>query len=219
MLGRLGLGLPIASAVVLAFVLAGPLAAASSQEPETFAQLVAAAKLVALVSVAGDSDTGFVLTVEQVLKGQAGPRLAYPGPQPITALEPGWSEVVIAFDDPTTLDFRAGTTVWHVGPDGRIDPEGYQQLPGLPPTLTALLAYFASPGPSTAGTTSPCGSVAGTTSPCGSGATTGPGGSGAGTTGPGGSALPLAVALLAVCVSLLVAWRLVIRSKRLRPRE
>jgi hypothetical protein len=183
MLSRLRLSLAVASSMILALVLANPLAAASSQQPVTFAQRVAEAKLIALVAVTGDSNTGFVLTVEQVLKGQAGAQLVYPGPQFVTALESGWTEVVIAFDDPSTLDFRAGTTVWHVASDGRIDPEGYQQFP-------AMLAYFAPPATSTEDTSS-----------C------------------QGSGFPLGPALLAISVSLAVAWRLVRRPKRVLSRQ
>jgi hypothetical protein len=190
MLSRLRLSLAVASSMILALVLASPLAAVSSQQPVTFAQCIAEAKLVALVSVAGDSNSGFIVTVEKVLKGQAGVQLVYPGPQLITALEPGWTEVVIAFDDPTTLDFRAGTTVWHVASDGRVDPEGYQQFPGLPPTLTAMLAYFAPPATSTEDTPS-----------------------------RQGSGFPLAPALLAISGSLAVVWRLVGRPKRVLSRQ
>jgi hypothetical protein len=190
MLSRLRLSLAVASTMILALVLASPLTAASSQQPVTFAQRVAEAKLIALVSVSGDSNSGFVLTVEKVLKGQASAQLVYPGPQLITALEPGWTEVVIAFDDPVTLDFRAGTIAWHVASDGRIDPEGYQQFPGLPPTLTAMLAYFAPPATSTEDTSS-----------------------------RQGSGFPLAAALLAISVSLVVAWGLVGRRKRVLARQ
>jgi hypothetical protein len=49
---------------------------------------------------------------------------------------------VIAFHDPITIDFRAPTIAWHVADDGAIDPEGFQQLPGLPPTLDAMVAAF-----------------------------------------------------------------------------
>lgn len=190
MITRLRFSLAVASSMILVLGLASPLAAASSQQPVTFAQRVAEAKLIALVSVSGDANSGFVLKVEKVLKGQTGAQLVYPGPQLITALEPGWNEVVIAFDDPTTLDFRAGTTVWHVAADGRIDPEGYQQFPGLPPTLTAMLAYFAPPATSTEDTSS-----------------------------RQGSSFPLAPALLAISVSLAVAWRLVSRPKRVLSRH
>lgn len=190
MLSRLRLSLTVASSMILALVLANPLVAASVPQPVTFAQRVAEAKLIALVTVTGDSNTGFVLTVQQVLKGQAGAQLVYPGPQFVTALEPGWTEVVIAFDDPSTLDFRAGTTVWHVASDGRIDPEGYQQFPGLPPTLTAMLAYFAPPATSTEDTSS-----------------------------RHGSGFPLGPALLAISLSLAVAWRLVRRPKRVLSRQ
>jgi hypothetical protein len=80
-----------ASTLLLGFVLAQPAAAASPVTPQTFAQRVAAAKLVVLVGVEDTPATGYVLTVEQVFKGQVGPRLIYRPPQNVTALEPGWS--------------------------------------------------------------------------------------------------------------------------------
>lgn len=135
-----------------------PVAASGPVTPQSFAQRVAEAKLVALVGIEGTPATGFVLTVERVFKGHAGPRLVYPPPQGINALEPGWTRVVIAFDTPSELDFRAGTTLWHVTSDGRIDPEHFQSFPGLPQTLTALFAYFGVPATSTGPPTNPAGS-------------------------------------------------------------
>ncbi len=73
----------------------------------------------------------------------------YPAPQWISALQPGWARVVVAFDNPDELDFRAGNIVWHVTSDGRIDPEHFQSFPGLPPTLAAMFAYFGVPASST----------------------------------------------------------------------
>jgi hypothetical protein len=55
---------------------------------------------------------------------------------------------LIAFDDPTQLDFRAGTTLCHVTASGRIDTERYQQLPGLSTTVAELLRYFGVPATS-----------------------------------------------------------------------
>jgi hypothetical protein len=143
--------LPAVAGLLLLLVVAQPVAAATPQTPLTFAQRIAQAKLVALVSVSGSPQAGYVLTVEQVFKGQAPSRLVYPPPQlqAAVAVEPGWTRVVIAFDNPTTLDFRANNIAWHVGPDGRIDPEHFQQFQGLPPTLAAMFAYFGLPATST----------------------------------------------------------------------
>ncbi len=146
---RPGLCLPLAG-LLLGLMLAQPAAAASPQRLETFAERVAEAKLVALVSVAGSPEAGFVLTVERVFKGRVGARLVFPPPQTITLLEAGWNRVVIAFDDPTTLDFRANNIAWHVADDGRLDPEGFQPYPGLPHTLAAMFLYFGPPVTSTA---------------------------------------------------------------------
>ena len=139
----------LAIALLLGVVLAQPVAAATPVTPQTFAQRIAEAKLVALVSVEGTAATGYVLTIEKVFKGHAGPRLVYPPPQDVTALEPGWGRVLIAFDEPTQLDFRAGNTMWRVTADGRIDPERYQPFPGLPTTVGDLQRYFATPPTST----------------------------------------------------------------------
>lgn len=147
----------IASAMLLGLVVALPVEATGPGTQQSFAERVAEAKLVALVRVQGTPATGFVLTVDRIFKGQAGPRLVYPPPQPITALEPGWTRVVIAFDNPTELDFRAGNIVWHVAPDGQIDPEGFQRFPGLPPTLAAMIAYFGVPETSTDPRNNPAG--------------------------------------------------------------
>lgn len=147
----------IASAVVLGLAAAWPVAASGPVTPQSFAQRVAEAKLVALVSVEGTPATGYVLTVERVLKGRAGSRLVYPAPQWISALQPGWTRVVVAFDNPDELDFRAGNIVWHVTSDGRIDPEHFQSFPGLPPTLAAMFAYFGVPATSTGPPTNPAG--------------------------------------------------------------
>jgi hypothetical protein len=50
--------------------------------------------------------------------------------------------VVVAFTDPTELDSRAPTIAWHVTAAGVVDPERYQQYPGTPQTLAALLSWF-----------------------------------------------------------------------------
>lgn len=139
----------VATSLLLGVVLAQPVAAATPVTPQTFAQRVAEAKLVALAGVDGTPESGYVLTIEKVLKGHAGPRIVYPPPQHVTALEPGWGRVLIAFDDPTLLDFRAGNTTWHVTANGRIDPEHYQPYPGLPTTVAELLRYFGPPATST----------------------------------------------------------------------
>jgi hypothetical protein len=130
-----------AIAPILVLAAASGAHAASSQEPETFDHLIAGMQLVIVAQVTGSETLGYTYSVEHVLKGSSGPTLRLP-PDLQAAVEPGWTEVVIAFSDPSTDDFRAPTIAWHVAADGTIDPEGYQQYPGLPHTLDAMLAAF-----------------------------------------------------------------------------
>jgi hypothetical protein len=142
---------------VLVFTSASGASAASSQAPETFDQLIAGMSLVVVASVSGSASEGYTYTIEHVLKGTVGPTLRLPSDEQ-SAVQPGWTEVVIAFTDPATDDFRAPTVAWHVAADGTIDPERYAQYPGLPPTLDAMLAAFGlagSPSPSVAPGPSP----------------------------------------------------------------
>ena len=137
----------LATASLLALVIASawtPVAHAASPSQTTFADIVAESKLIVLAEIHERADGGFTFTVEQVLKGRAGNQLAYP---PLAATPPfqGWTRAVIAFADPSTDDFRAPTIAWHVASDGTIDPERFQRYPGLPATLSAMLAYFALP--------------------------------------------------------------------------
>ena len=108
---------------------------------ESFDQLIASMKLVVLARISGSPSQGYTYAIEHVLKGSAGPVLVLP-PDLEAAVQPGWTEAVVAFSDPTTDDFRTPTIAWHVGSDGTIDPEKYQQYPNLPSTLGAMLAYF-----------------------------------------------------------------------------
>ncbi len=129
--------------LMVVFALAAPPSAAAVSSPglQSFDQLIGGMKLVVLAQIGGSETQGYRYTVERVLKGSAGSVLTFP-PDLQAAVQPGWSEAVIAFADPTTDDFRAPTVAWHVAADGIIDPEKFQQYPGLPPTLTAMLAYF-----------------------------------------------------------------------------
>ena len=126
--------------VLVSFLPAGA-AANSSLAPTTFDDLIASMKLVVLAQVRGSVTTGYTYAIERTLKGSAGPVLSF-GPDLQAAVQPGWTEVVVAFSNPTTDDFRAPTIAWHVTADGTVDPEGYQQYPGLPRTISEMLAHF-----------------------------------------------------------------------------
>ena len=127
--------------VLLLFV-ASPVRAASGPSPGSFEQLISGMQLIVVAKVSGSPSTGFTYSVERVLKGGSAPSPMVLPPDAQAAVQSGWQEVVIAFADPSTDDFRAPTVAWHVAGDGTIDPERYQQYPGLPPTLEAMLAYF-----------------------------------------------------------------------------
>lgn len=141
-IGRIAIATVVAAVVSVA---AGkPIRAVGPTAPETFADVVHRSALVVLVTIHPTLGGGVVLDVERVLKGQAPSTLSYAD---ITLAPPigGWARAVIAFKDPSTIDFRAPTTAWHIAPDGRVDPEGYQSAMGLPPTLDAMLVYFGVP--------------------------------------------------------------------------
>ena len=97
-------------------------------------------KLIVVARVTIGPAGGIVLDVERTLKGNAVKRLAF-APTDTSALGK-WNRAIVAFTDPTTIDFRAPTIAWHVADDGTIDPEGFQQFPGLPTTLDAMLVAF-----------------------------------------------------------------------------
>jgi hypothetical protein len=140
----------IAILILAAPLLAFPTGASaiSSQTPQTFSQLISGMKLVILAKVSGSETQGYTYTVEQVLQGSAGPALTF-DPDAQAAVQPGWTEAVVAFSNLTTDDFRAPTVAWHVAPDGTIDPEKFAPYPGLPATLADMLAFFgASASPS-----------------------------------------------------------------------
>jgi hypothetical protein len=120
---------------------AGPAAADHGTDALTFAEIVGQAKLVVVARISVGADGGVVLDVEHVLKGASPAHLAYDPAALAPPLE-DWKRAVIAFHDPVTIDFRAPTTAWHVADDGAIDPEGFQQRPGLPATLDAMLVAF-----------------------------------------------------------------------------
>ena len=152
--GRMALrfGAPVTLlAILTALMLPATALAASSQSPRTFAEVVAGMQLIVVADVDGSPEAGVTYTVETVLKGSGPPELQFAAPDLQSAVQPGWTRVVIAFSNPTTDDFRAPTIAWHVAADGAIDPEGYQQYVGLPGTLPAMLSFFGLPsstGPS-----------------------------------------------------------------------
>jgi MYXO-CTERM domain-containing protein len=204
-----GLRLVLASLLFLgALAAAAPVARAdSSAQPQTFVALIGSMRLVILARVSGSPDTGFQYTIEQVFKGSASaPELDF-GPDLQAAVQPGWAEAVIAFSNPQTDDFRAPTVAWHVGPDGTIDPEGYQQLPGLPTTLGAMRAFFGATEPTPPAVPSAPGAAAsadGSPSPTAQSSPTGPT-----TSLPIGEALLLAALLLAA-----LAMGVLVRRRR-----
>ena len=120
----------------------------------TFDAVVARARLIVVARIGAAADGGIVLDVERTLRGRSADRLVFPATDAAPPLET-WHRAVVAFTDPTTIDFRAPTIAWHVAPDGTIDPEGFQPYVGLPPTLDAMLAAFGQapldPGASPAG--------------------------------------------------------------------
>lgn len=144
-------------AFLVAMTLPATALAASSQSPRTFADVVSGMQLIVVADVAGSPEAGVTYTVETFLKGSGPRELRFAASDLQSAVQPGWTRVVIAFSDPTTDEFRAPTIAWHVGSDGAIDPEGYQQYVGLPGTLPAMLAFFglsSSVGPTTLPTVS-----------------------------------------------------------------
>jgi hypothetical protein len=139
--GRLARFVAVAIACIAAAAAVGPVAADSGASEQTFAQIVREAKLVVVARIDIGPDGGVTLDVERVLKGTAGARLVFP-PTDIGPPLDDWKRAVVAFTDPATIDFRAPTIAWHVADDGTIDPEGFQQYPGLPRTLDAMLLAF-----------------------------------------------------------------------------
>jgi hypothetical protein len=128
-------------AAMLLLTAAAPTTANSGPSTTTFADVVARSRLVVLADVVRRPAGGITLDVARVLKGRAGRVLRF-APTLQSAVQPGWARAVVAFTDPTTLDFRAQTIAWHVTAAGVVDPERYQQYPGTPQTLAAMLAWF-----------------------------------------------------------------------------
>ena len=141
---------PLGCAALILFLLVwvAPVRASSSQPPTTFADVVSQSKLIVLVAIRHPSAGGWIFTVEEVFKGEAPPTMTFP---PLDTAPPldGWARAVIAFHDPTSLDFRVPTYAWHVTADGRLDPERFQQVPGVPQTLGELEGYFGLPATDT----------------------------------------------------------------------
>ena len=121
--------------------LAGPVFADQGPSAQTFSEIVNQAKLIVVARINIDLGGGVTLDVERVLKGTAVARLVFP-PTDIGPPLDDWKRAIVAFTDPATIDFRAPTIAWHVADDGTIDPEGFQQHPGLPRTLDAMLLAF-----------------------------------------------------------------------------
>jgi hypothetical protein len=144
-LQRLGRPVRFAGAVAIACMagaaVVGPVAADRGAPAQTYAQIVGEAKLVVVATIDIAPGGGVALDVERVLKGTGAARLVYP-PTDIGPPLEDWKRAVVAFTDPATIDFRAPTIAWHVADDGTIDPEGFQQYPGLPRTLDAMLVAF-----------------------------------------------------------------------------
>ena len=121
--------------------LAEPVFADQGPSAQTFSEIVNQAKLIVVARINIDLGGGVTLDVERVLKGTAVARLVFP-PTDIGPPLDDWKRAIVAFTDPATIDFRAPTIAWHVADDGTIDPEGFQQHPGLPRTLDAMLLAF-----------------------------------------------------------------------------
>ncbi len=130
-----------AIACVAAGSIAGPVAADQGPSAQTFSEIVNQAKLIVVAMIDIGPDGGVTLDVERVLKGTPVARLVFP-PTDIGPPLDDWKRAIVAFTNPTTIDFRAPTIAWHVADDGTIDPEGFQQYPGLPRTLEATLVAF-----------------------------------------------------------------------------
>jgi hypothetical protein len=133
--------LSAALALALLAVVAATALADSGPSATTFSDVVGSSRLIVLADVTQRPDGGFDLKVERVLKGHAAATLRFAA-TPSPAVQPGWRRAVVAFTDPTTIDSRAVTIAWHVAASGALDPERYQQYPGTPQTLAALLAWF-----------------------------------------------------------------------------
>jgi hypothetical protein len=141
---RTGWGVAAAIAVLAVLaLLAVPRVAVADSAPstETFDDLVSKSTLVVVASVTVRADQGVVLDVERVLKGASARHIVFEPPTMAPVLDDG-GRAVIAFRDQSTIDFRAPTYAWIVGPNGAIDPRGLQRYPGLPATLDAMLTWF-----------------------------------------------------------------------------
>ncbi len=108
-------------AAMLLLTAAAPTTANSGPSTTTFADVVARSRLVVLADVVRRPAGGITLDVARVLKGRAGRVLRF-APTLQSAVQPGWARAVVAFTDPTTLDFRAQTIAWHVTAAGVVDP-------------------------------------------------------------------------------------------------
>lgn len=127
--------------LVAAGVFPSPVRANSPANGPSFDTIVHNARLITLIDVmTASSDGAAVLRVEHVFKGIARTTLTFGPDDKAVALRRG-QHVVIAQMDPRGLDFR-GTTVWVVGPDGRLSNAS---VVGQPTTLAEIYAYFSVP--------------------------------------------------------------------------
>jgi hypothetical protein len=134
---------------VVAFMSPASSLADSNPAGERFADLINRSPVVVLASVTVRPDEGLMLHVERVLKGVSPHDMVFEPPTMAPVLDNG-GRAVIAFRDLATIDSRAPTYAWIVATDGKIDPGGLQQYPGLPATLDAMLDFFnIAPGSST----------------------------------------------------------------------
>ncbi len=140
---HVGQALAVAASIALGawIVQAGAARADTDRAEETFADLVARCPLIVLADVEHPGDGAFVLHVTESFKGAVGPELRYQD-EPQAAVQAGWTKAIVAFSDPGTIDVRAPTIAWHVTDDGTVDPEGWQQYPGIPGTLADWEAAF-----------------------------------------------------------------------------
>jgi hypothetical protein len=158
-----GQALAVAAAVALGvwIAVAGAARADTDTADDTFAGLVSRCRLIVLADVEHLGDGALVLDVTESFKGIVGAELRYTD-EPQAAVQPEWTRAIVAFSDPSTLDFRAPTVAWHVVDDGTVDPEGWQQYAGVPPTLADWEATFGvGPGGAVASAAAPS-PVAGT---------------------------------------------------------
>ena len=126
--------------LVLIAAVASPSAvgANSPNSGPTFDRIVAQAQLITLADVLNVRTNGAdTLRVEHIYKGSSGSTLTFGPSLEAVVLEPN-TRILIAQDDPRSLDFR-GTTVWVVASDGGLSDAG---ITGQPAKLAGFNAIF-----------------------------------------------------------------------------